>query len=69
LITGHAGDDNKIRVWNPSYQLIKQFGKKGSEPGKFDAINGMAIDSSQLYILQRGTTRDYKLSVTVKLLY
>ena len=46
LITGHDGDDNKIRVWTPTYQLINQFGKKGSKQGEFYAITGMAIDSS-----------------------
>ena len=46
LITGHHGDDNKIRVWNPTYQLINQFGKKGSKRGEFYGIEGMAIDSS-----------------------
>ena len=46
LITGHHGDDNKIRVWNPTYQLINQFGKKGSKQGEFYGIEGMAIDSS-----------------------
>ena len=46
LITGHAGDDNKIRVWSPTYQLINQFGKMGSKEGEFLGINGMAIDSS-----------------------
>ena len=46
LITGHEGDDNKIRVWSPTYQLINQFGIKGSKQGKFRGINGMAIDSS-----------------------
>ena len=46
LITGHDVDDNKIRVWSPTYQLINQFGKKGSKQGEFYDINGMAIDSS-----------------------
>ena len=46
LITSHAGDDDKIRVWSPTYQLINQFGKKGSKQGEFYSINGMAIDSS-----------------------
>ena len=46
LITGHRGDDNIIRVWSPTYQLINQFGKKGSKQGEFYGINGMAIDSS-----------------------
>ena len=46
LITSHAGDDNKIRIWNPTYQLINQFGKKGSKQGEFYDTAGMAIDSS-----------------------
>ena len=46
LITSHAEDDNKIRVWSPTYQLINQFGKKGSKQGEFLNINGMAIGSS-----------------------
>ena len=46
LITGHHGDDNKIRVWSPTYQLINQFGKRGSKHGEFYGISGMAIDSS-----------------------
>ena len=46
LITGHHGDDYKIRVWSPTYQLINQFGIKGSKQGEFYDINGMAIDSS-----------------------
>ena len=46
LITSHDGDDNKIRVWSPTYQLINQFGIKGSNQGEFCGITGMAIDSS-----------------------
>ena len=46
LITGHDGDDNKIRVWSDTYQCIKMFGKKGPKQGEFYGINGMAIDSS-----------------------
>ena len=46
LITGHRGDDNKIRVWSPTYQLINQFGKSGSKQGEFIDIFGMAMDSS-----------------------
>ena len=44
LITGHYRDNN-ISVWSPTYQLINQFGKKGSKQGKFNNIYGMAIDS------------------------
>ena len=46
LITGHYGDDNKIRVWSPTYQLINQFGKKGSKQGEFNGTCGMSMDSS-----------------------
>ena len=46
LIISHGGDDNKIRVWSPTYQLINQFGIRGSKQGEFSGIRGMAIDSS-----------------------
>ena len=46
FITSQVGDDNKIRVWSPTYQLINQFGKYGSKQGEFYTIRGMAIDSS-----------------------
>ena len=46
LITSHVGDDNKIKVCSPTYQLINQFGKRGSRQGEFYNIEGMAIDSS-----------------------
>ena len=53
LITGHHGDDNKIRVWSPTYQLINQFGKKGTRQGEFCDIAGMAIDSSgAIYVVE-----------------
>ena len=53
LITGHPGDDNKIRIWSPTYQLINQFGKKGSKQGEFHGISGMAIDSSgTIYVVE-----------------
>ena len=45
LIIDHYGDDNILRVWSPTYQLINQFGKKGSKQGEFNNIFGMAIDS------------------------
>ena len=46
LITGHVGDNNKIRIWSPTYQLIKQFGKRGSKQGEFSGVNGMVMDSN-----------------------
>ena len=58
LITSHIGDDNIIRVWSPTYQLINQFGKKGSKQGEFYAITGMAIDSSgTIYVAELGNKR------------
>ena len=58
LITSHAGDDNNIRVWSPTYQLINQFGKKGYEQGEFYGINGMAIDSSgTIYVAEWNNAR------------
>jgi len=53
LITGHDGNDNKIRVRSPTYQLIKQFGKKGSKQGEFCDIRGMPMDSSgTVYVVE-----------------
>ena len=58
LITGHFRDDNKISVWSPTYQLINQFGKKGSRQGEFRGINGMAIDSrGTIYVAEYGNKR------------
>ena len=45
LITDHNDDNNMIRVWSPTYQLITQFGKEGSKQGEFDDIRGIAMDS------------------------
>ena len=58
LITGHDGDSNKIRIWSPTYQLINQFGKRGSKQGEFHDIRGMAIDSSgTIYVAEWGNSR------------
>ena len=58
LITGHDGDDNKIRVWNPTYQLINQFGKRGSKRGEFMGTDGMAMDSSgTIYVAELSNKR------------
>ena len=58
LITGHHGDDNKISIWSPTYQLINQFGKKGSNEGEFYGIAGMAIDSSgTIYVAEYDNNR------------
>ena len=58
LITGHQGDGNKIRVWSPTYQLINQFGKKGSKQGEFFCISGMTMDSSgTIYVAEASLNR------------
>ena len=58
LITGHDGDDNKIRIWSPTYQLINQFGKMGSKQGEFYDITGMGIDSSgTIYVVEYNNKR------------
>ena len=58
LIIDHDGDNSMIRVWSPTYQLINQFGKKGSKQGKFECIYGMAIDSrGNIYVADWGNKR------------
>ena len=58
LITDHYGVDNMIRVWSPTYQLIKQFGKKGSKQGEFDDIHGIAMDSrGTIYVAEYNNKR------------
>ena len=58
LITSHQGDDNKIRVWSSTYQLINLFAKRGSKQGEFDNISGMAIDSNgTIYVAEYNNKR------------
>ena len=54
IIAGCGGDNNKIRVWSPTHQLIEQFGKKGSQQGEFSGINGIAINYStgSVYVVE-----------------
>jgi len=69
LITGHYGDGSKIRVWGPTYELIHQFGKRGSKQKEFKGINGMAMDSSgTLYVAELDNKRLQVISNS-KLLY
>ena len=57
LITDH-NNGNMIRVWTPTYQLIKQFGKKGSKQGEFNNIFGIAMDSrGTIYVAESGNKR------------
>ena len=58
LITSHHGDDNKIRVWSPTYKLINQFGKRGFKQGEFNATRGMSMDSSAtVYVAEAANER------------
>ena len=54
LITGHDGNDNKIKVWSPTYQLITEFGNREVLFG----IRGMAMDScGNIYVAESGKQR------------
>ena len=53
VITSHAGDDNKIRVWSSTHQLINQFGNSGSNQGEFSGISGIAIGlTGSIYVVE-----------------
>lgn len=53
LITGYYGDNNKIKVYDPNYKFLKEFGKKGSENGEFNGIMGIAVDpSGTVYVVE-----------------
>ena len=60
LISGHRGDDNKIKVWYPGteYNLIHEFGKKGFKQGEFNGIMGMAMSSTGvIYVVEWNSMR------------
>ena len=67
LITSHYGRDSKIRVWSPTYQLINQFGNKGSKLGEFNDIRGIAIDSSGTIYVAELVNQRVQVIRTVKL--
>ena len=55
LISCHKGDDNKIRAWHPDneYNLINQFGIKGTKQGEFSGIMGIAMSSTGIiYVVE-----------------
>ena len=55
LISGHRGDDNKIKVWSLGAEcnLINEFGKKGFKQGEFNGIMGMAMSSTGvIYVVE-----------------
>ena len=58
LLTSHETDDNMITIWSPTLQLMHQFGKGGSQQGKFHGIRGMAIGSTgDIYIVEEDNKR------------
>ena len=60
LITGHKGENNKIKVWRPDnkFKLINQFGKRGTKQGEFYGIMGMAMSSTGvIYVVEWGNMR------------
>ena len=58
LITGHEGDNNKIRVWSPTYQLISEYGNSGSRLAEFCGTEGIAIDSNgTIYVAEFNNKR------------
>jgi len=46
-----------IRVWSPTHQLISEFGKKGSQQGKFNKIFGMTINSTGTIYVAEGRNK------------
>ena len=66
IITGHRGSDiYKIKVHSrsPSYQLVNEFGKKGSEEGEFSGIMGIAVDSfGVIYVVEWNNERLHVIS-------
>ena len=55
IIAGCTGENNKIRVWNPTHQLLHQFAKKGSQQGEFGNILGISISSTGTIYVVEGT--------------
>lgn len=48
MITSHdlLENEKEIRIWDPSYQLINEFGTKGGLPENYCDIRGIKMDSS-----------------------
>jgi len=58
IIAGCGGDNNKIKVWSPTHQLVNQFGKRGSQQGGFDGIYGIVITSTgTIYVMEYNNNR------------
>ncbi|MEI9812087.1 MAG: peptidyl-alpha-hydroxyglycine alpha-amidating lyase family protein [Acidobacteriota bacterium] len=61
LVEGHtpgAMGDPRVLKFDKNGKFIKQWGGKGSEPGKFQVAHGIAIDSKgQLWVTDRENSR------------
>ena len=58
IIASCDGENNKIKVWSPTHQLIHQFGKKGSQQGEVHGILGISISSTgTIYVVERYNKR------------
>ncbi len=56
---GHGGDSNaRIMKFAKDGKFIKTWGKKGSAPGDFGELHGIALDSSgRVFVADRGNSR------------
>jgi DNA-binding beta-propeller fold protein YncE len=56
---GHGGDSNaRIMEFSQDGKLIKEWGKKGSGPGEFDGLHGVALDSrGRVFVADRDNKR------------
>ena len=58
IIAGCWSDDNIIKVWSPTYQLVHQFGKRGSQQGEFNGLTGIAMNSTgTIYVVEYHNNR------------
>ena len=58
ILTSHETDNNMITILSPTHQLMHQFGKEGSQQGRFHSIRGMAIGSTgDIYVVEGDNRR------------
>ena len=58
IIVGCHSDDNRVKVWSPTHQLVHQFGKKGFQRGEFYGLFGIAMNSTgTIYVVEADNQR------------
>ena len=58
------GDNNCIKVFDPSGTFLYKFGKQGNQDGQFDLLHGMLLDSSNnLLVYDCGNNRVQQFSL------